>query len=148
MKRTQIPVPMQAQILIQTALAILSLIAGITLFFFFTSTVALPFLLLTILTAANGCRIYRIAALGRYLTLRGTVLSVERTAVLRRPKALLAEIDGKALRIVLHNRHKALVEGGCIAVYVQDSTPIYEWKGIHLLGSYLAVTTAGVKTLS
>lgn len=148
MKRTQIPVPMQTQILIQTALAILSLIIGITFFFCFTSTMALPFLFLTILTAANGCRIYRIAVLGHYLTLNGTVLSVERTAILRRPKALLAEIDGKALRIVLRSRHKAPTEGGRIAVYVQDSTPIYEWKGIHLLSSYLAVTTASVETRS
>lgn len=141
MKRTQIPVPMQTQILIQTSLAVLSLIVGIVFFFCFTSAMALPFLFLTILTAVNGCRIYRIAVLGHYLTLNGTILSVERTAVLRRPKALLAEVDGKALRIVLRNRHKALAEGSSIAVYVQDSTPIYEWKGIHLLSSYLAVTT-------
>lgn len=146
MKPTQIPVPLQTQILIQAALALASLIAGIAFFLFFTATIAVPFFLLAILAAVNGRRIYRISVLGHYLILSGTVLSVERTAVLHRPKALLAEIDGKVLRIVLRNRHRPRAEGGRIAVYVQDSAPIYEWKGIHLLSSYLAVTGAETET--
>lgn len=145
MKRKQIPAPMQAQILIQTALAILSLTVGVSLFCCFTSAMALPFLFLTILAAANGCRVYRISAKGCYLTLSGTVLSVERTAILRRPKALLAEIEGKTLRIVLRNRHKAPEKGGRIVIYVQDSTPIYEWKNTYLLNSYMAVETAKIE---
>lgn len=140
MKQTQIPVPLQTQILIQTALAVLSLIVGIAFFLFFSGTIAIPFLFLAILAAINGWRIYRVSVQGHYLTLSGTVLSVEHTPVLRRPKALLAEIDGKALRVVLRNRHKSPAEGSRITVYVQDSTPIYEWKGIHLLGSYFAIT--------
>ncbi len=103
------------------------------------STLALPFLFLTILTALGGCRLYRTAVLNRYLALTGTVLQVERTAILRRPKALLIETEGKALRVVLRGRHWAPAEGGRITLYVADTAPIYEWRGIHQLSSYLTL---------
>ena len=61
------------------------------------------------------------------------------TTVLRHPKAVLMEVEGIALRVVLRNRHKSVVEGSRLSFYVQDNTPIYEWGEMHLLSSYLAV---------
>ena len=49
------------------------------------------------------------------------------------------EVEGIALRVVLRNRHKSVVEGSRLSFYVQDNTPIYEWGEMHLLSSYLAV---------
>ena len=141
MERTQIPLPLQTQILIRLALAVCLLIAGNVLLIIFTVTIAIPFFLLALLTAVSGGRLYWLAVRGRYLILTGTVLNVERTAILRRPKAILIETEGKALRVVLRSRHKAPSVGGQISFYVQDSTPIYEWRGMHLLGTYLAVST-------
>ena len=145
MERTQIPMPLQTQILIRLALAVCSLVAGNVCLVFFTVTIAVPFFLLT---AVSGCHLYRVVVRGRYLVLTGTVLNVELTTVLRRPKAILMEVEGKALRVVLRSRHKAPSEGSQISFYVQDSTPIYEWRGIHLLGSYLAAAagTSGTPT--
>ena len=140
MERTQIPLPLQTQILIRLALAVCLLIAGNVLLLIFTVTIAIPFFLLALLTAVSGGRLYWLAVRGRYLILTGTVLNVERTAILRHPKAILIEAEGKALRVVLRNRHKAPSVGGQISFYVQDSTPIYEWRGMHLLGTYLAVS--------
>lgn len=140
MERTQIPLPLQTQILMRLALAVCLLIAGNVLLIIFTVTIAIPFFLLALLTAASGGRLYWLAVRGRYLILTGTVLNVERTAILRRPKAILIEAEGKALRVVLRNRHKAPSVGGQISFYVQDSAPIYEWRGMHLLGTYLAVS--------
>ena len=137
MERTQIPMPLQAQILMQLALAACSLIAGNVLLVFFTMTIAAP---LFLLAAVSGGHLYLVAARGHYLCLTGIVVRVERTMVLRRPKAILMEAEGTALRVVLRNRHKIPAEGHQITFYIQDSTPIYEWKGMHLLGSYLAVT--------
>lgn len=137
MERKQIPMPLQAQILMQAGLAVCSLIAGIAFLILFTGIVAFPFLLLAILASVNGWRVYHVAAHGYYLTLSSIVLKVERTAFLRRPKAVLVEAEGKALRVMLRSRLSAPKEGSCITFYVQDSTPIYEWKGLHLLGSYL-----------
>lgn len=141
MERTQIPMPLQAQILVRLALAVCALIAGNVLLFFFTMIVATPFFLLGLLTAISGGLLYRVAVRGHYLRLTGTVLHVEHTPVLRRPKAILMEAEGTALRVMLRNRHKAPTEGSQITFYIQDSTPIYEWRGMHLLGAYLAVTT-------
>lgn len=115
---------------------------GNILLIFFPVVIAVPFFLLAILAAVSGVHLYRVAVRGRYLILTGAVLHVERTAILRRPKAVLTELDGKALRVILRSRRRAPVEGGRITFYVEDSTPIYEWRGMHLLGSYLAVLTA------
>lgn len=145
MERTQIPLPLQTQILMRLALAVCLLIAGNVLLIIFTVTIAIPFFLLALLTAVSGGRLYWLAVRDRYLILTGTVLNVERTAVLRRPKAILMEVEGTALRVILRNRYKVPNEGSQLSFYVQDSTPIYEWRGMHLLGTYLAaaVGTAG-----
>ena len=140
MKRTQIPIPLQIQVLIRLALAVCSLVVGNLLLVLFSLSIAAPFFLLALVTAASGGHLYWVAVCGHYLVLTGTVLNVERTAILRRPKAILIEAEGKALRVVLRNRHKAPGVGGQISFYVQDSTPIYEWRGMHLLGTYLAVS--------
>lgn len=140
MERTQIPLPLQTQILIRLALAVCLLIAGNTLLIFFTVTIAIPLFLLALLSAVSGGCLCRLVVCGRYLILTGTVLNVERTAILRRPKAILIEVEGRALRVILRNRHKAPGVGGQISFYVEDSTPIYEWRGMHLLGTYLAVS--------
>lgn len=138
MERKQIPLPLQMQILIQIGLAACSLIAGIAFLILFTGMMASPFFVLALLAAANGGRIYYVTVRGHYLTLSATVLKVERTPILHRPKAVLVETEGKALRVMLRSRLSAPKEGSCITFYVQDSTPIYEWKGLHL-GSYLAM---------
>ncbi len=145
MKQTQIPVPLQVQVLLRLALAVCSLVVGSLLLALFSLPIAAPFFLLAPLTAISGGHLYWVAVCGRYLVLTGTVLNVERTVVLRRPKAILMEVEGTALRVILRNRHKAPGEGSMLSFYVQDSTPIYEWRGMRLLGTYLAVSagTAG-----
>lgn len=142
-KISSIPMPLQTQILLQAALALTALVTGIVLVILISITVSVPFFLLAILFGFGSLRVYIAAAGGRYLTLIGTVLKVERTAILRRPKALLLEIDGKALRIALRNRHRTPEENGPIRVYVLDTAPIYEWRGLHQLSSYLALDWSG-----
>ena len=139
MERTKIPSPLQTQILIRAGTAACSMAAGIALLILVNSMTAVPFLLLAVLAAANGWRIYHVAAHGQYLVLSTTVLKVERTGILRRPKAVLIEAEGKALRVMLRSRRRIPAEGNAITFYVQDSAPIYEWRGIHLLSSYLAM---------
>lgn len=54
MERTQIPMPLQAQILMRLALAACSLIAGNVLLVFFTMTIAAPLFLLSLLAAVSA----------------------------------------------------------------------------------------------
>ena len=145
MERTQIPIPLQAQVLMRLALAVCSLVVGSLLLVSFALPIAAPFFLLALLAAVCGGHLYWVAVHGRYLVLTGTVLNVEHTAILRRPKAILMEVEGIALRVILRSRHKAPGTGSQLSFYVQDGTPIYEWRGMHLLGTYLAAAagTAG-----
>lgn len=138
-KLSSIPMPLQTQILTQSALAALSLAGGIILLAIFRPAVALPFFFLAVLSAVNAVRIYRAAASRQYVTVTGTILKVERTAFLRRAKAFVMEADGKAVRVMLRNRRNQLKEAEHVSVYIYDSTPIHEWKGLHLLGSYIAL---------
>lgn len=116
-----------------------SLIVGNVFLVLFNVSIAMPCFLLALLSAVSGGHFYHLTSCGHYLILTGTVLNVERTTVLRHPKAVLMEVEGIALRVVLRNRHKSVVEGSRLSFYVQDNTPIYEWGEMHLLSSYLAV---------
>ena len=59
------PTPLQTRVLIQIALAIILLLAGIILLFLMTWLVTIPFLFLSLLLALDGCRICCAAVQGR-----------------------------------------------------------------------------------
>lgn len=134
-----IPLAMQRQLLIQLGLSSLNLVLGAAAFVFFTVTVAVPFLLGAALLMFSALRLYRIAVEGQYLVLKGVILKVERTLLRLRAKALLLEVEGKALRVVLRNRRILAQEGERVILYIADTTPLYEWRGLHQLHTYLAL---------
>ena len=134
-----IPLALQHQMLIQAALSVLALVLAALAMLFFSITVSVPFLLCAVLLAFSAFRLYNI---GQYLVLEGTVLKLERTPLRLRPKAMLMEVEGKALLVVLRNRHISVREGDALTLYIADTAPLYEWRGIHRLHSYLAVVPA------
>ena len=95
-----------------------------------------------VLLAFSAFRLYNIGRRGQYLVLEGTVLKLERTPLRLRPKAMWMEVEGKALLVVLRNRHISVREGDALTLYIADTAPLYEWRGIHRLHSYLAVVPA------
>lgn len=133
------PTALQHQLLVQAALALLSLALALVVLIIFSATASLPFLLVSLLLAFSTLRLYCTTAQRHYLELRGIILKVERTPIRQRPKAILLEVDGKALHLVLRNRHISLKEGHTVILYLADTTPLYEWHGIHQLHSYLAL---------
>lgn len=133
-----IPLALQHQMLIQAALSVLTLVLAALAMLFFSITVSVPFLLCAVLLAFS----YNIGRRGQYLVLEGTVLKLERTPLRLRPKAMLMEVEGKALLVVLRNRHISVREGDALTLYIADTAPLYEWRGIHRLHSYLAVVPA------
>ncbi|MPN64891.1 hypothetical protein SDC9_212669 [bioreactor metagenome] len=139
-KLHQLPSPIQNQVLLRAGLCGLSLAAGIGMLALLGRiALALPFGLAALLLAANAAHVYTTAARGHYLMIRGTVLKVERTSLRHRPRALLLEVEGKALRVVLHNRHRAPADGAAVTLYIPDTAPLYEWRGLHQLSAYLAL---------
>ena len=137
-----IPLALQHQMLIQAALSVLALVLAALAMLFFSITVSVPFLLCAVLLAFSAFRLYNIGRRGQYLVLEGTVLKLERTPLRLRPKAMLMEVEGKALLVVLRNRHISVREGDALTLYIADTAPLYEWRGIHRLHSYLAVVPA------
>ena len=135
-----IPLALQHQMLIQAALSVLTLVLAALAMLFFSITVSVPFLLCAVLLAFSAFRLYNIGRRGQYLVLEGTVLKLEHTRL--RPKAMLMEVEGKALLVVLRNRHISVREGDARTLYIADTAPLYEWRGIHRLHSYLAVVPA------
>lgn len=139
-KLREYPSPIQNQILFRIGLCVLSLVAGAGMLALLGRiALVLPFALGAVLLAGSAAHLCQIAAMRRYLVLKGTVLKVERTALRRRPRALLLEVDGKALRVVLHSRHHAPADGAAVALYIPDTAPLYEWRGLHQLSTYLAL---------
>lgn len=134
-----IPIPLQHQVLKRALMSVSALAAGIAFFALASWAMAAPFLLASAMLAISAVHIYYAAVEGHCLELKGVVLRVEQTALRRRPKALLLEIDGKAIRLVLHDRCYAPKEGSLVSVFVLDTTPLYPWKELHQLASYLAL---------
>ena len=117
-----LPPALQRQLIIQMGLAVCCLVLAIGALAFISFSVSVPFLL--------G------AAL---LTICAARLKVERTVLRQRPKSILLEANGKALLVMLRNRHAAVREGDTVTLYISDTAPLYEWQGIHRLHAYLAM---------
>ncbi len=143
MKHTaqKIPSALQRVIFVRLGLALLSLAVSVFLFVRFGGlTLTVPFLLAALLLAGHAAYIYQLAAGGHCLKLGGTVLNVEHSFLRGRPKALLIETEGVALRVILHGRLKAPAPGDSVVLYIPDTATLYEWRGMHQLESYLALT--------
>lgn len=135
-----IPVPLQHQLLIQMSLAVLCAVLAVVVWIIFSGITAVPFFCGTLLLAISVFRLYHIASTETYLALKGTVLKVERTPFRQKARALMLEVEGKALRVMLRNRHLTIQSGDRILLYISDTAPLYEWRGVHQLHSYLTLT--------
>ena len=111
-----LPPALQQQLIIQMGLALLCLILAIGAFVFVSFTVSIPFLLGAAVLTISAARLYRTGMRGQYLILRGVILKVERTTLRQRPKSILLEANGKALLVMLRNRHAAVREGDTVTL--------------------------------
>lgn len=135
-----IPTALQHQLMIQVVLILLNIFLAFITLFAFSAAVSIPFLMVSLLLAGSIIRLYLIGVQGHYLILHGVILKVERTPIRQRPKALLLEAEGKALRLVLQNRHISPSEGHTVVLYLgqiphpftsaaasTSCTPIWPW---------------------
>lgn len=141
MRNIEIPVPLQQRILLQSGLALLVMIVGLGSSWMCRDIgVAAPFIITAVLLFCGAAHLHWLAMRGRFIVLQGTIINVERTFWKRRPKALLLEVNGLALRVVLWNRLRRLSAGDVVQIYISDTTPLYTWLGLRQLASYLALT--------
>ena len=111
-----LPPALQHQLIIQMGLAVCCLVLAIGALAFISFSVSVPFLLGAALLTICAARLYRTGMRGQYLILRGVILKVERTVLRQRPKSILLEANGKALLVMLRNRHAAVREGDTVIV--------------------------------
>ena len=119
-----LPPALQQQLIIQMGLALFCLVLAIGAFVFVSFTVSIPFLLGAAVLTISAARLYRTGMRGQYLILRGVILKVERTTLRQRPKSILLEANGKALLVMLRNRHATVREGDTVTLYIADTTPL------------------------
>ena len=142
------PLPLQRQILMRTGLSAMAVAVGVGMLALTGNPVlVMPCLAVTLLAAVSAWRIYHLSALGRCLVLKGTVLTAEVSLLRHRPRALLLEVEGKALRVVLCGCRKVPGPGTLVEIYIADDTPLHEWRGVHQLQSYLALAAADASRL-
>ena len=120
-----LPPALQHQMIIQIGLALFCLVLAIGALAFVSFTVSIPFLLGAALLVICAMRLFCTGMRGQYLILRGVILKVDRTALRQRPKSILLETNGKALQVMLRNRHAAVREGDTVTLYIADTTPLY-----------------------
>ena len=141
-----LPPALQRQLIIQMGLAVCCLVLAIGALAFISFSVSVPFLLGAALLTICAARLYRTGMRGQYLILRGVILKVERTVLRQRPKSILLEANGKALLVMLRNRHAAVREGDTVTLYIADTAPLYEWQGIHRLHANTRSSVPGKRT--
>ena len=143
------PEPLQVQMLVRSGLGIAAMVIGLALLFITGKPiVAVPCVLITLLLAGNVLYIRHIVGLELYIKLTGTVVEVERSFARQRPKALILEVEGKALRLSLRSRIGTVDTGATVIIYAPESAPLYEWHGMHQLYSYLALVVQQQKSVA
>lgn len=141
-KLRSLPIPLQDLLIYRVALSILALSTSLALAFFLHNIhFALPGLILCVTMLVSATLLYRLLMQGRFLALRGTVLHVEQTMIRKHTKVIILEVEGKALRIQLRNRHMKLAQGDMVALYLADTTKLYPWHGMYQLNTYLALSS-------
>ena len=140
-----LPPALQHQLIIQMGLAVCCLVLAIGALAFISFLVSVPFLSGAALLTICAARLYRTGMRGQYLILRGVILKVERTVLRQRPKSILLEANGKALLVMLRNRHAAVREGDTVIV---ESISRFARNTRDLLDLVERLTAKGVEFVS
>ena len=122
-----IPNPLQKQILIRlsgcgigiAALLILLVNGGRWQLFF-------PAVIITLYFLNSTIHLFYRCAEGRYVELRGTCQSIERSVVRKRIKALHIESDGRFIKLIPHQNSGSVREGDSLIIYLADNASVYE----------------------
>lgn len=142
-KFRQLPKVLQLQILRRFAVAVVFVIAFfITLFGFWDIYLFLPCLLFAGFFIVNALRLFYTCIRGDYISVSGTCVQVETTAIRKRVKSLTLEYEEEVPRLLtvsIHERIKRLSVGDTVTIYLSEKTPVYSRDGAYLIYGYYAV---------
>ena len=90
----------------------------------------------------NALRLFYTCIRGDYISVSGTCVQVETTAIRKRIKSLTLEYEEEAPRLLTvstHERIKRLSVGDTVTIYLSEKTPVYSRDGAYLIYGYYAV---------
>ena len=130
----QLPEPLQQQVIRRFAVTIVFvLLFFITLFGFWDVCLFLPCLLFAGFFIVNALRLFYTCIRGDYISVSGTCVQVETTAIRKRVKSPML------LTVSIHERIKRLNVGDTVTIYLSEKTPVYSRDGAYLICGYYAV---------
>ena len=136
-----IPKPLQLQILIRIAGAILGLFLFILVLIFYKDwRFWIPCVILSVMCLASAGTLFYRCVFGKYVVVEGVCTDIDKTLIRRRIKAIYIRNDNFSIKIVNAKRIKNLSIGDIVTVYVADNSAVYDVDGMKVICYYLAMT--------
>ena len=136
-----IPKPLQKQILIRIAGAVLGLFLFILLLIFYKDwRFWIPCVILSVMCLASAGTLFYRCVFGKYVVVEGVCTDIDKTLIRRRIKAVYIRNDSFSIKIVNAKRIKNLSIGDIVTVYVADNSAVYDVDGMKVICYYLAMT--------
>ena len=136
-----IPKPLQKQILIRIAGAILGLFLFILVLIFYKDwRFWIPCVILSVMCLASAGTLFYRCVFGKYVVVEGVCTDIDKTLIRRRVKAIYIRNDNFSIKIVNAKRIKNLSIGDIVTVYVADNSAVYDVDGMKVICYYLAMT--------
>lgn len=91
---------------------------------------------------SNALRLLYTCIRGDYISVSGTCIQVETTAIRKHIKSLTLEYEEEVSRLLtvsIHERIKRLSVGDTVTIYLSEKTPVYSRDGAYLIYGYYAV---------
>lgn len=135
------PAVLQHQLLLRFGLTLGGL-AAFGLFWALSSAFwfGAPFLMLSLWMGASGIQIFLTLYHGKYTRVKATCRQVITTPILKRPKALILSTEQGDLRLRIQQRIRKPEVDESFAVYLADSTKLYQSEDGYIVSGYLAIT--------
>jgi hypothetical protein len=147
----EFPEPLQKQILLRIAFAIVFVFAAVLSILSFKdwSILAVGAAIIAF-CAGQAIWLFRLSCSGRYVVISGECCEMTLTHITRRIKSLLLRtiVDDKELfvRIPLRHKMRKLPPGTVVHLYTAESTLAYEKDGAQQINGYLAIDLKGRRT--
>lgn len=135
-----LPPLLRTRAVVWTLLALCAFCVGVYALVYMNWMVSLPMLCISAATLSGTHALLR----GKYLTVTGTCVKIERNVTHSRPKWIILKNERCVLRIRLQRRQAQVQPGDTVAVYLRPSTRLYEMDEMCTVYDYIALKSEGV----
>lgn len=143
-KLSQIPVPLQRQVLSRLGFgALAALMFAILLYMTREIYSTLPCIALAAFCVASAWHLYRRALRMDYILLRGECGAVELTSLRKLTKSIVLNTDEHVVRVMMKQRRKRIPIGAIVDLYIANTATVEDNGDALVLYQYLALDVKG-----